>query len=150
MRTIGAKTGNRNDGKKIIKNSNSQQIMSTTNKGINIKKYFDGIRSDTEIDKKTKVQLQKRWGGTGTVEIIYYLADNRILDYVRFKWRIISSNPPLTPPIDFRGNRVPLQLLPHLERAQSSNKEVFVDFFTDEAGGSAQIITIATLSSIAS
>ena len=106
--------------------------------------YFDSIRSHSKIPKQ-KPKNQVRWGGTGSVEIIYYLADSRILDYVTFNWRIISDRPGLTPPTSFQNVSVLKILLPYLERAQSSNREVFVDFFTDDQGGSAEVITIATL-----
>ena len=102
--------------------------------------YFDSLRSEgTQITATGRV----RWGGTGSVAVIYYLPDNRVLDFVTFSWRIVSDRPGLTAPTSFKV--VPLCLLPHLERAQSSNREVFVDFWTDELGGVAEVITIATL-----
>ena len=102
--------------------------------------YFDSFRSQCKIPEMGD---KVRWGGTGTVVIIYYLADNRTLDYVTFSWRIVSDRPGLTPPTSFQ--KVPLSLLPHLERTQSSNREIFVDFWTDNQGGNAEVITIATL-----
>ena len=103
--------------------------------------YFDSIRGEaTASVDPDKV----RWGGKGKVQTIYYLADDRILNFVTFKWKEISNRPGLKAPVSFK--KVPLSLLPKLERAQSHRQQVFVDFWTDKNGDNAEVITIATLS----
>jgi hypothetical protein len=89
-----------------------------------------------------------RWGGFGRVDMIYYLADDLILNYVRFVWSSVSDRPGVKPPTIFRVNstvnRSLVRLLPQLERAQSTDRLVFVDFETDSNGGNANVITLAT------
>ena len=77
------------------------------------------------------------------MEVIYYLPDERRLDFVRFAWNQVSQRD-VPAPVDFRT--VPRSLLSDLERAQAHELDVFVDFWTDRDGGSAEVITIATLS----
>jgi hypothetical protein len=126
--------------------------MSKEKQGIWKDEYFESIRSNCQ--RAFKIPEDKiRWGGIGTVQILYYLTDNptRTLDFVQFTWSIVSDRKDpntkkhLTPPTAFQT--VPPILIPQLERAQSSNKEVFVDFSTDANGDikSAELITIATL-----
>lgn len=110
---------------------------------------FEELRRAGDQPDNPVVVPSLRWGGVGQVEVIYYLADQRALNYIRFDWSEVSHHPGIKTPTVFRvntsSNQSLILLLPKLERAQAFGRKVFVDFQTDEQGLNPSVITIATL-----